>query len=265
MFEKFKTKKEEKNPLEKETVELETKEDVLVEPIEEKKEDDKKEEIEVKNEVEIPEIKEEIPPVEKVVIDYEKIGDLLKNPLRILNSNILKTKEELTELTKQINTLEDVNRQQQQVIQRHQSDIMEKVKHPMFMSLIQLGDGVRNILAATDNTESQSNNSELTAEIKKIEIWIDDILLENGVVRFQTLSPEEFNPKNQEIAIHRDTDNPDLAEKVTSLSPGYRWTLPYLIINSDVKLAKVAVENKVPQKFTFVIRPEEVVYYNKNI
>lgn len=221
------------------------------------------------NEQRIETLAEEARESSLLELDYSKIEEFLKKPLRSINDNIIATSAKLSGLTEQIglqqqtiDRLEETNRQQQKIIQTFQSDIIQKTKAPLLMELIQLGDGVRNIIEEEkkNSSDSQPYNN-LLKEVSKLESWIDSILEDNSVVRFQQDRAGEFNSKNQEVTVHEEVVDAELVGKVSTVSPGYNWTIPYLIINSEVKLAKVATENRVPQKFTFVLRAEEVKQY----
>ena len=204
-------------------------------------------------------------------IDYARIENMLLNPLRILNENIRTTSSQLNGLMQQINAqqetierLEENNRQQQKIIQGFQTDQLQKIKLPLIMDLIQLADGIRGLLEQnTQNDAATTSEVRMAGEVEKFESWIESILEENNVVRFEQEVPGEFDARTQKVVAHESTDDEKLIGKVVSVSPGYYWTLPYLIINSEVKLSKVATENKVPQKFTFVLRTEEEKHYNR--
>ena len=76
-----------------------------------------------------------------------------------------------------------------------------------------------------------------------------------------------MNRKRQELVDREETDNPLEDGTYRTIAPGYVWSVPYLVINSDVQLEKILKENDVPGIFSYVIRPEEVVKlkYNKNL
>ena len=57
----------------------------------------------------------------------------------------------------------------------------------------------------------------------------------------------------------RQSDSLEKNDSYVTDQPGYEWSIPYLVIKSDVQLKNILMENNSPQKFSFVIRPEEVI------
>ena len=133
------------------------------------------------------------------------------------------------------------------------------------MELIGIADNIQMLI------EDKENNSDydLLEAVKDLGKWVDASLRSNSVKRFIDVNQDNkvYNRKRQELVEKQFTENQEKDNTYRSLHPGYEWTLPYLVINSEVQLQRILDENHSPQMFTFVIRPEEVaklVYKDKN-
>lgn len=153
---------------------------------------------------------------------------------------------------------ETIIRKQHETIARFQEDLIFKLQKPLIMELIGIADNIRMILQ--DQKEEQ-NYDLLLESVEDLEKWVDAVLSNNSVNMFREtdVSASELNRKRQEIIDVEETDDPGKNNTYISERPGYEWSMPYLVVNSDVQLEKILLENDRPGMFAYVIRPEEVV------
>lgn len=153
---------------------------------------------------------------------------------------------------------ETIIRKQHETIARFQEDLIFKLQKPLIMELIGIADNIRMILQ--DQKEEQ-NYDLLLESVEDLEKWVDAVLSNNSVNMFREtdVSASELNRKRQEIIDVEETDDPGKNNTYISERPGYEWSMPYLVVNSDVQLEKILQENDRPGMFAYVIRPEEVV------
>ncbi|WP_300764502.1 hypothetical protein [uncultured Bacteroides sp.] len=186
---------------------------------------------------------------------------LMKNQ-QILNSNLNSLREGLLKVTEK---QEEIIKKQHNAALKFQEDVLYKIQKNLIMELIGIADNIQMLI------EDKENNSDydLLEAVKDLGKWVDASLRSNSVKRFidVDLDNKVYNRKRQELVEKQVTENQEEDNTYRSLHPGYEWTLPYLVINSEVQLQRILDENHSPQMFTFVIRPEEVaklVYKDKN-
>lgn len=140
---------------------------------------------------------------------------------------------------------------------KYQEDVIYKIQKNLIMELIGISDNIRMIL---QNSESEPGY-DLLAAVKDLGAWVDASLSNNSVRRFQdtTVDATTMNRKRQQLVDKEPTDVEAEHNTYRTVSPGYEWSVPYLVVNSDVQLKKILEENAAPQMFTYVIRPEEIV------
>ena len=181
---------------------------------------------------------------------------------QILNSNLNSLREGLLKVTEK---QEEIIKKQHNAALKFQEDVLYKVQKNLIMELIGIADNIQMLI------EDKENNSDydLLEAVKDLGKWVDASLRSNSVKRFIDVNQDNkvYNRKRQELVEKQFTENQEEDNTYRSLHPGYEWTLPYLVINSEVQLQRILDENHSPQMFTFVIRPEEVaklVYKDKN-
>lgn len=186
---------------------------------------------------------------------------LMKNQ-QILNSNLNSLREGLLKVTEK---QEEIIKKQHNAALKFQEDVLYKIQKNLIMELIGIADNIQMLI------EDKENNSDydLLEAVKDLGKWVDASLRSNSVKRFIDVDQDNkvYNRKRQELVEKQVTENQEEDNTYRSLHPGYEWTLPYLVINSEVQLQRILDENHSPQMFTFVIRPEEVaklVYKDKN-
>ena len=140
---------------------------------------------------------------------------------------------------------------------KYQEDVIYKIQKNLIMELIGISDNIRMIL---QNNESEPGY-DLLAAVKDLGAWVDASLSNNSVRRFQdtTMDATTMNRKRQQLVDKEPTDVEAEHNTYRTVSPGYEWSVPYLVVNSEVQLKKILEENAAPQMFTYVIRPEEIV------
>lgn len=140
---------------------------------------------------------------------------------------------------------------------KYQEDVIYKIQKNLIMELIGISDNIRMIL---QNSESEPGY-DLLAAVKDLGAWVDASLSNNSVRRFQdtTVDATTMNRKRQQLVDKEPTDVEAEHNTYRTVSPGYEWSVPYLVVNSEVQLKKILEENAAPQMFTYVIRPEEIV------
>ena len=140
---------------------------------------------------------------------------------------------------------------------KYQEDVIYKIQKNLIMELIGISDNIRMIL---QNSESEPGY-DLLAAVKDLGAWVDASLSNNSVRRFQdtTVNATTMNRKRQQLVDKEPTDVEAEHNTYRTVSPGYEWSVPYLVVNSEVQLKKILEENAAPQMFTYVIRPEEIV------
>ena len=140
---------------------------------------------------------------------------------------------------------------------KYQEDVIYKIQKNLIMELIGISDNIRMIL---QNSESEPGY-DLLAAVKDLGAWVDASLSNNSVRRFQdtTADATTMNRKRQQLVDKEPTDVEAEHNTYRTVSPGYEWSVPYLVVNSEVQLKKILEENAAPQMFTYVIRPEEIV------
>lgn len=202
--------------------------------------------------------------VEAARLDYDIAINLLRNDLRFHASEMLNAvmelKYEIKEKSVLLDKQEETIRRQSQTISKFQDDLLYKVQKPLIMEMVEIADNIRLILNDKEILENKDFEA-LLDRVKKLSDWVDASLSNNSVRRYSltTESPATLDRKKQEVIDVEFTDDPSKDSTYFTERPGYIWTMPYLIINSDIQLKK-ALEDA-PKSFEFIIRPEEVVKY----
>jgi hypothetical protein len=166
----------------------------------------------------------------------------------------MKAKDDL--LDKQEETI----RRQSQTISKFQDDLLYKIQKPLIMEMVEIADNIRLILNDKEIHENKDFEA-LIDRVGKLEDWVAASLSNNSVRRYSLTSesPSSLDRKKQEVIDVEFTNDPAKDATYFTERPGYIWSMPYLIINSDIQLKK-ALEDA-PKSFEFIIRPEEVVKY----
>ena len=179
-----------------------------------------------------------------------------------LSHNAQSMKEELLKVVEQ---QEITIQKQHNAALKFQEDVIYKTQKNLIMELIGISDNIRMIL----HNKEMDSEYDLLEGVKELGQWVDASLSNNSIRRYQDtdLDNTTLNRKRQELVDREETDNPLEDGTYRTIAPGYVWSVPYLVINSDVQLEKILKENDVPGIFSYVIRPEEVVKlkYNKNL
>ena len=140
---------------------------------------------------------------------------------------------------------------------KFQEDVIYKTQKSLIMELIGIADNIRMII---QNSETETDY-DLLGAVKDLEKWVDASLNNNSVRKFQDvdLDSTTMNRKRQVLVNKEKTNNEEEHNTYKTVSPGYEWSIPYLVINSEVQLDKILGDNNAPQLFSYVIRPEEIV------
>lgn len=140
---------------------------------------------------------------------------------------------------------------------KFQEDVIYKTQKSLIMELIGIADNIRMII---QNSETEIDY-DLLGAVKDLEKWVDASLNNNSVRKFQDvdLDSTTMNRKRQVLVNKEETDIEEQHNTYKTVSPGYEWSIPYLVINSEVQLDKILEDNNVPQLFSYVVRPEEIV------
>lgn len=202
--------------------------------------------------------------------------DSMQNALAAMLEAFQMTAIKQTELNLSIQSMKDeflkVIEQQEVTIQKQhnaslkfQEDVIYKTQKNLVMELISISDNVRMIL----HNKEMDSEYDLLEGVRELEQWVDASLKNNSIRRFQDtdLDNTVFNRKRQELVDKEETDVSSEDGTYRTVSPGYVWSMPYLVVNSDVQFDKILKENDAPVTFSYVIRPEEVVKlkYNKDL
>lgn len=191
---------------------------------------------------------------------FDRLRDDLKHHTNVLQDALMSLKSDIAEKGGLLEKQEEIIRRQSQTISKFQDDLLYKVQKPLIMEMVEIADNIRLILNDNDVVENKDFDS-LLERVKKLADWVDASLSNNSVRRYSltTESPSFLDRKKQEVIDVEFTDDPSKDSTYFTERPGYVWTMPYLIINSDIQL-KNALEDA-PKSYDFIIRPEEVVKY----
>ena len=189
----------------------------------------------------------------------DNLADMLRTAIHTATGEL---KEQFAKVIEQ---QEATIQKQHLTISKFQEDLLYKIQKPLIMEIIGIADNIRMMLQAQ---EGERNYDQLLDDVKHLEQWVEATLSNNSVRVFRETenSATELNRKRQEVIDTEETENPEKDNTYVSERPGYVWTMPYLVVNSDIQLEKVIQENTQPQMFSYVIRPEEVIklkYKNK--
>lgn len=175
--------------------------------------------------------------------------------LSILAKDVKYLLQQNLKYEKELDEKELIIRQQHGQLLKFQDDVIYKTQKPLIMELISLADNIRTVLRK--QLESP-DYQDLLDDVKRCLQWVESSLEDNGVRRFEE-SSQGYNAKRQTIVDIRQSDSLERTDSYVTDQPGYEWSIPYLVIKSDVQLKNILMENNSPQKFSFVIRPEEVI------
>lgn len=152
---------------------------------------------------------------------------------------------------------QDIIKKQHDAMLKYNDDVIYKTQKGLILEMIEIADHVRMVM----QNKIEDPDYDLMEGLKEIEEGIEASLSNNSVRRYSHTYDEDgaLNRKRQTAVGIEFTSNVGLDGHYKSIVPGYEWTMPYLVVNSEVKLNKILEENKMPQSFSFVIRPEEVV------
>ena len=133
----------------------------------------------------------------------------------------------------------------------------EDTQKNLIMELIGISDNIRMIIQSAE-TEA---DYDLLGAIKDLNKWVDASLSNNSVRKYEEAAsdPMTMNRKRQQLVDKETTNVAAEHNTYKTVSPGYEWSIPYLVVNADVQLNKILEENRAPQLFSYVIRPEEIV------
>lgn len=175
-----------------------------------------------------------------------------------------------------LETLQDslvkvAEKQEETILKQHnaalkfQEDVIYKTQKNLIMELIGIADNIRMILDSHEN----DSDFDLVGAVKDLGKWVDASLSNNSVRKYQDTDIDNtvFNRKRQELVAKEDTDDETKNGTYKTEHPGYVWSIPYVVVNSEVQLNKILEDNNLPQMFSYVIRPEEIVklvYNNEN-
>ena len=140
---------------------------------------------------------------------------------------------------------------------KFQEDVIYKTQKNLIMELIGIADNIRMII---HNSETEIDY-DLLGAVKDLEKWVDASLNNNSVRKFQdtNFDTTTMNRKRQLLVDKEETYIKAEDKTYKTVAPGYEWSIPYLVINSEIQLDKVLKENNTPKLFSYVIRPEEIV------
>lgn len=210
---------------------------------------------------------------------YDTIKTQIHTMMSPLNANlslIQQTLNQLSQLAQQQNQMqqlalnnlqsrvENVVEAQELTIQKQhnaalkfQEDVIYKTQKNLIMELIGIADNIRMII---QDAETEADY-DLLGAIKDLSKWVDASLSNNSVRKYEDAAsdPVNMNRKRQQLVDKEITNVESEHNTYKTVSPGYEWSIPYLVVNADVQLNKILEENRVPQLFSYVIRPEEIV------
>lgn len=210
---------------------------------------------------------------------YDTIKTQIHTMMSPLNANlslIQQTLNQLSQLAQQQNQMqqlalnnlqsrvENVVEAQELTIQKQhnaalkfQEDVIYKTQKNLIMELIGISDNIRMIIQSAE-TEA---DYDLLGGIKDLSKWVDATLSNNSVRKYEDAAsdPMTMNRKRQQLVDKETTNVESEHNTYKTVSPGYEWSIPYLVVNADVQLNKILEENRAPQLFSYVIRPEEIV------
>ena len=203
-------------------------------------------------------------PVERAKQEGRTMFELLRNDIRFQTSEVLNAlmslKLEMKAKDELLDKQEETIRRQSQTISKFQDDLLYKIQKPLIMEMVEIADNIRLILNDKEIIENKDFEA-LIDRIEKLEDWVTASLSNNSVRRYSLTSesPSSLDRKKQEVIDVEFTNDPSKDATYFTERPGYIWSMPYLIINSEIQLKK-ALEDA-PKSFEFIIRPEEVVKY----
>lgn len=149
-------------------------------------------------------------------------------------------------------------RQQHDTILRFQSDLLLKSQKDIIMEMIGIADQIQYII---DDQKLEKNYDKLIEDIKGLGKWVDASLNTVAVRSYSDIDgfSNNFDSKRQEVVDVEET--PDSASNGLFVSklPGYIWSIPWLVVNSQVNLEKLVSENNRAKMFEFVLRPQQIV------
>lgn len=144
---------------------------------------------------------------------------------------------------------------QHESIARFQNDLLLKTQKDLIMELIGIADNIQAMLA---EQKRQPDAGKLLKDVQDLAAWVDKSLETAAVRSFSDVEtrPEIFNPERQEMQPSVATDQPEENGRLVSIQRGYIWSMPWLIVNSEVQLQNIVRDNPEARTFQFVLRPE---------
>lgn len=191
-----------------------------------------------------------------LMINGQKTGNALQSNVGF-SHNIIERLDQLTGLNKLIESQESIIQKQHDAAVKYNEDVIYKTQKSLIMEMIGIADHIHMIIENKREDESY----DLMEGLLDLEKSVAASLSNNSVRKFSEAEIDDsiLNRKRQTVVGRERTSEEQLDNHFKSVTPGYEWTMPYLVVNSEVKLNKILEENGMPQTFSFVIRPEEVV------
>lgn len=185
-----------------------------------------------------------------------KISERIKQTGRF-SDEIINRLNQMNDLGTLVESQEAIIKKQHDASLKFNDDVIYKTQKPLIMELIGIADQIRMILG----NKREDDSYDLVEALKDLEESVEASLSNNSVNRFRETDSDDtsINRRRQAVVGRETVSAPELDGHYKSITPGYEWTMPYLVVNSEIKLNKILEENGSPQTFSFVIRPEEVV------
>lgn len=194
--------------------------------------------------------------LDSVIKAIENMTRLNPNGTR-MSEAIMSRLNTLTDQQKTLDNQQEIIKRQHDAMLKYSDDVIYKTQKGLILEMISFADQVRMIMENKREDESY----DLMQGLIELEESIEASLSNNSVRRYsETENDDTVLNRRRQTAIGNDiTSDPTKDGHFKSVAPGYEWTMPYLVVNSEVKLGKILEDNQRPQTFSFVIRPEEVM------
>ena len=201
---------------------------------------------------------------------YSKEDDQIQKVIDAVRSSIANQKRiiellsaQTQYITQSIQTQNDTIQQQNGTIEkqhetivRFQNDVLLKSQKDLIMELIGIADNVNAILASQ---KEHQDYDKLLEDVSQLALWVDKSLETAAVRSFSDASHSKvFNPHRQEVKENIPVTHPEEDGQTVSIQKGYVWSIPWLIVNSEVQLQNIVRDNPEARTFQFVLRPELV-------
>lgn len=188
---------------------------------------------------------------------FRRMGDLISQQTAFLSGKMERWVEVEKGMAQVIERQECIIQQQHNAALKFQEDVLYKLQKNLIMELIDISDNIRMIL----HDYEQQPDYDLLSAVKSLNEWVDATLKNNSIRRYQDtlVNNNVLDRKRQNLVDKQTVADESLNNTYITERPGYEWSIPYLVVNSDVQLQKILDENKTAKMFSFVIRPEEVI------